>query len=134
MTDLIVLYLVTGAIFLAVDAVGLSFLIRPLFEQHVGDILVPSFRLAPAVLFYLFYVAVLVYLVSWPVFPFEGGYVAVAVQAALIGAVAYGTYEFTNLATLKPWHWTMVAADLTWGTLLTAGSVTGGLAIARALT
>ena len=29
--------------------------------------------------------------------------------------MAYGTYEFTNLATLKGWHWQMVVVDVSWG-------------------
>ena len=55
-------------------------------------------------------------------------------RAGLFGAVAYGTYEFTNLATLKPWHWSMVALDLTWGTFLTTVAAVGGVTITRAFT
>lgn len=130
--EFFVLYLSTALIFLVIDAVGLTLMIRPLFERHVGHLLVPSFRLAPAAAFYLFYIAVLVILVSWP--EVSGtGYRDVFIKAALIGAVAYGTYEFTNLATLKPWHWSMVVADLAWGTTITAVSVTAGLAVTRSL-
>ena len=61
-----------------------------------------------------------------------------AVQAllagALLGAMAYGTYEFTNFATLKDWHWRMVALDLAWGTALTGVSAWAGVVITRALT
>jgi uncharacterized membrane protein len=51
----------------------------------------------------------------------------------MVGALAYGTYEFTNLATLKHWNWTMVATDLTWGTLLTGFSAWAGVMIVRML-
>lgn len=131
MTTILILYISTGAIFLVLDAVGLTFLIRPVFAAHIGDLL--EFRLAPAAIFYLFYVAVLVWLVSLPALA-GPGYLVLAINAALFGAVAYGTYEFTNLATLRPWHWTMVAVDLTWGTVLTTVSAVGGAAITRALT
>ena len=53
------------------------------------------------------------------------------IAAALIGAMGYGTYEFTNLSTLKDWTWRMVATDFTWGTLLTGTSATVGVAVAR---
>ncbi|MEM1387365.1 MAG: DUF2177 family protein [Pseudomonadota bacterium] len=130
--DLIVLYLATAMIFLVIDAIGLKLLLRPLFERHVGELLVPSFRLGPAIGFYLFYVAVLVALVSWPEL-YGTTYSGVFLQAALLGALAYGTYEFTNLATLKPWHWSMVVTDMIWGISVTATSVTAGLAVARML-
>ncbi len=125
------LYLITGILFLVIDAIGLTLLLRPLFERHIGDLLVPGFRLLPAALFYLFYIGVLVGLVSAPALGGEVSYGVVFFKAALIGAVAYGTYEFTNLATLKPWHWSMVVVDMTWGTLVTAATVTGGLYLTR---
>ncbi|MDF0602044.1 DUF2177 family protein [Psychromarinibacter sp. C21-152] len=129
--SILILYLSTAAIFLVLDAIGLTLMIRPLFERHVGDLL--AFRLLPAAIFYLFYVAVLVWLVSLPALPGRS-FVPLIVNAALFGAVAYGTYEFTNLATLRPWHWTMVAADVAWGTVLTTVAATAGVAITRALT
>ncbi len=131
MMTILILYVSTGAIFLALDAVGLTFIVRPAFEPHVGHLL--DFRLGPAAAFYLFYVAVLVWLVSLPALA-GSGYGVLVLNAALFGAVAYGTYEFTNLATLRPWHWSMVAVDLTWGTVLTTVSAVSGVAITRALT
>jgi uncharacterized membrane protein len=57
----------------------------------------------------------------------------VLIPAAIIGAMAYGTYEFTSYAIMKDWHWQMVATDTIWGTVLTALSAWGGVAITRAL-
>jgi uncharacterized membrane protein len=34
---------------------------------------------------------------------------------------------------MRDWHPAMVAADIAWGTVLTAGSVAAGVAAARAL-
>ena len=58
---------------------------------------------------------------------------AVLIPAAIIGAMAYGTYEFTSYAIMKDWHISMVITDVTWGTILTALSAWGGLAITRAI-
>jgi uncharacterized membrane protein len=127
---LAILYISTGVIFLALDYLGITYIVRPVFERHVGDLL--DFRPAPAGIFYLFYVAVLVWLVSLPALA-GSGYGVLILNAALFGAAAYGTYEFTNFATLKPWHWTMVATDLAWGTFLTTVSASAGVAITRAL-
>jgi uncharacterized membrane protein len=127
---LIVLYLSTAAVFLILDAIMLTTVMRPLFERHIGDMLLADIRLVPAALFYLAYVAGLLYLVSWPALR-EGG--PVLLPAAIIGAMAYGTYEFTSYAVMKGWHPSMVATDLIWGTVLTAVSAWAGVAITRAV-
>jgi uncharacterized membrane protein len=54
-------------------------------------------------------------------------------NGAFLGALAYGTYEFTNYATLKDWHPEMVAVDLAWGTALTAVAAAAGVAAVRAV-
>jgi uncharacterized membrane protein len=87
-------------------------------------------RLAPAALFYLAYVAGLVYLVSLPAMKTGA---PILVPALLIGLMAYGTYEFTSWAIMKDWHWTMVATDVTWGGVLTAFSAWAGVTITRAV-
>ena len=38
----------------------------------------------------------------------------------LVGLIAYGTYEFTNMSTLSNWSWKMVVLDTLWGGFLTA--------------
>jgi len=39
---------------------------------------------------------------------------------AMLGLVAYGTYDLTNLATLKGWPLHVALLDLAWGTVVTA--------------
>jgi uncharacterized membrane protein len=84
--------------------------------------------LAPAALFYAAYIAGLLYLVSLPALKTGS---PIILPAAVIGAMAYGTYEFTSYAIMKGWHPTMVATDLVWGTCLTAFSAWGGVALTR---
>ena len=43
-----------------------------------------------------------------------------ALNGAIIGFLAYGTYEATNLATLKGWSYEMLVVDVVWGMTLTA--------------
>jgi uncharacterized membrane protein len=45
--------------------------------------------------------------------------------------MAYGTYELTNLATLRDWTWRMTLTDLAWGTVLTAVAAAIGVAVTR---
>ena len=132
MLQLLLLYLVTAGVFLILDAIMLSTVMKPLFEAHVGDLMAEQLRLAPATLFYLFYVAGVLWFVSLPALRADAPLNAL-LAGAFLGAIAYGTYEFTNLATLRGWSWRMVAADVTWGAVLTAVSAWSGVMAARAL-
>jgi uncharacterized membrane protein len=124
------LYLSTAAVFLILDGIMLTLFMKPLFSRHIAPLMLTDIRVVPAGLFYAAYVAGLVYLVSLPALKTGS---PVLIPAAIIGAMAYGTYEFTSYAIMKDWHWSMVAADVTWGTILTALSAWAGVAIARAL-
>jgi len=126
-----VLFGITAGAFLALDAMMLRFVMRPLFEQHLGDWLLKEIRLVPAIIFYLFYVAGLLWLVSLPALragmPFHA-----LIGGAVLGAMAYGTYEFTNYATLRAWSPQMVAVDVAWGAVLTGISAWLGVTVTRA--
>lgn len=128
--QLAILYISTAAVFLILDAVMLSTVMKPLFERHIGGMLAQPIRYGPAAVFYLAYVAGLIYLVSWPALKTGS---PILIPAAVIGAMAYGTYEFTSYAIMKGWHPSMVAVDLIWGTCLTAISAWAGVAITRAV-
>ena len=128
---LAILYISTFAVFLILDAIMLTFVMKPLFMRHIGPLMAEPLRIAPAVLFYAGYIAGLLYLVSLPALKTGA---PVLIPAAIIGAMAYGTYEFTSYAIMRDWHWTMVMTDTLWGTVLTAVSAWAGVAITRALT
>ena len=48
-------------------------------------------------------------------------------MGAIFGLVAYGTYDLTNLATIKGWSLKVTIIDLIWGGILT--STVSGLTI-----
>lgn len=128
----VILFSVTAAAFLGLDALGLNYLIRPVFERHVGNLLVPSFRFLPAAIFYFGYVVGLTYLVSLPALRADSPMQALQ-HGMLIGLMCYGTYELTNMATLSDWSWQQVVVDTAWGTLLTGAAAWAGVAATRAL-
>lgn len=130
--SILLLYTVTAVFFLAADAVMLKTVLRPVFEDRLGSALLEDLRLGPAVVFYLFYVAGLVWFVSLPAMR-DGSATNAFLNGALLGALAYGTYEFTNFATLRDWSWKMVLMDVSWGTVLTGTSAAVGVAVASAL-
>ena len=122
------LYISTVLIFLILDGLMLTFHMQPLFRRALGPQLLDQIRMIPAVAFYAAYIAGLIYLVSYPALKTGS---AILIPAAIIGAMAYGTYEFTSYAIMKDWNATLVANDLIWGTFLTAFSAWGGVAITR---
>lgn len=129
--QILILYVLTAVIFLALDAAMLSLHMRSLFERFLGDQMLKEIRIVPAALFYLAYVAGLIYLVSYPALKTGS---ATLLPAAIIGAMAYGTYEFTSYAIMKSWSPILVANDVIWGTVLTAFSAWAGVALTRAFT
>jgi uncharacterized membrane protein len=131
MLTVVVVYAVTVVVFLVLDALMLGLVMRPLFEKHIGHMLLDNIRVGAAAAFYLAYLAGLVWLISLPALR-EGTNVQALLGGMAIGAMAYGTYEFTSYAIMRDWHPAMVAADLAWGTALTGVAAWAGVAVARA--
>jgi uncharacterized membrane protein len=127
----IILYIITLVLFLGLDFVGLTYLIKPEFERHIGDLLLDRFRVVPAFVFYAFFVGVVLWFVSLPAMEQGRSLWWVLGNAALLGALGYGTYEFTSYAVMKDWSFSMVATDFIWGTCLTAVTAMGGVWIVR---
>ncbi|MDP5308900.1 DUF2177 family protein [Paracoccus spongiarum] len=128
--QILILYVATLVIFLAIDVVGISTLIRPVFEKHVGELLADPFRLGPAAAFYAAYVVGVLYFVSLPALS-AGRPGQALLNGALIGLMCYGTYEFTNFATLRDWSFQQVAIDTLWGGFLTGFSAWAGVMVTR---
>ena len=49
-----------------------------------------------------------------------------AALGALLGLVAYGTYDLSNYATLQAWPAALTVIDMAWGAVLSAMSATAG--------
>ena len=129
----VLLYIVTAIVFLALDVVMLKKVMYPLFSSNIGPMMLEDLRMGPAAVFYLFYVVGVVWFVSIPAL--NVGSIAQAFFAgAVLGALAYGTYEFTNFATLKGWTAQMVMVDVIWGAVLTGTSAAVGVALTKYFT
>lgn len=115
-------YAATLVVFLGLDALWLPKVMRPLFEQYVGSMLLSKPRLGVAAGFYALYCVGLVYFAVLPAL----GPADAFLDGAILGFLAYGTYEATNLSTLKGWDWRMVAVDVSWGTGLSGAAALAG--------
>ncbi|NNU79757.1 DUF2177 family protein [Halovulum dunhuangense] len=123
-------YLVGLLVFLAIDAVWLTNVMRPLFERHVGAMLRPDVNYAAAAGFYLLYIVGVLYFCSLPGLR-EGAVELAFLNGALLGFLAFGTYEFTNMSTLKGWSWSIVAIDTGWGMTLTGVTAVAAMLAGR---
>jgi len=120
-------YFAAVIFFLAIDVVWIKSVMRPIFERNVRALLLETPRLGAAAGFYALYIAGIVYLAVAPAVV-SGSWHVAALNGALIGLLAYGTYEATNLATLKGWTFGMLAIDVAWGVSLTAATAVIGYA------
>jgi uncharacterized membrane protein len=121
------LYFATLMILLPLDLLFLGVLAKGLFVSEVGDML-GEVRVAPAILFYLLYIAGIVVFVNGAA---NATWQSTALYGALFGLFCYATFELTSLAMLKHWSWAVAAVDMTWGVVVTAVSSTAGLLIAN---
>ena len=128
MAQVLILYAVTAVTFLGLDIIGITQLIRPVFDRHVGHLLADPLRFGPAAIFYLAYVAGLLWFVSIPALK-ESAPLQALVGGMVLGFLCYGTYEMTNYATLRDWSIQLVAIDLVWGSVLTGTAAWAGVAV-----
>jgi uncharacterized membrane protein len=113
-----------------VDFLFLGMVAKGFFTAEVGDML-GEVRLAPAILFYLIYVAGILVFVSGPM---AASWQSTLLYGALFGFFCYATFELTSLSLLRHWTWPVVVLDVIWGSCVTALSSTAGLLIANWVT
>lgn len=126
-------YVSTAVVFLALDAIWLGTMADRLYRPAMGSIMLERFALAPAAAFYLIYIAGVVVFAVAPALQ-SGRWTTALGYGAMLGLLAYATYDLTNQATLKDWSWTVTIADLCWGTFVTAVSAAAAARITMAIT
>lgn len=120
-----VAYIATVVVFLGLDAIWLTRVALGMYRRELAGLLLDQPNLVVAGIFYLVYVAGLVVLAINPALN-GGNWVTALLMGGVLGLVAYGTYDITNLSTLKGWSVTVTIADLLWGTVVSAVSATAG--------
>lgn len=116
------------------DAVWLTTMTDRFYRRELPGMLAETPRWAPALGFYFLYALGTMVLVVAPALDADDSAIRVALTGALLGVVAYGTYDLTNLATLRGWTAKVAVVDMVWGGLLTAVAATVAVLAARALT
>lgn len=110
---------------LALDALWIGLYMAPAYKDALGDLMLSQPRMTSAAAFYLFYAAGTVFLAVAPGLRAESWQTA-ALHGAVLGLIAYGTYDLTNYSILKVWPLGLTLADIAWGAFLTAAAATAG--------
>ena len=100
------------------------------YARSLGDLMLDQPKLGIAALFYIGYTFAIVLLASTPAAK-TGSLPQAILYGAVFGLAAYGTYDITNMATLKNWPVTMSLVDMAWGTVLTATASAAGYVTLR---
>jgi uncharacterized membrane protein len=123
-------YLAAGAAFIVMDMIWLGVVARGFYRGQIGGLLRDPFNVPAAVIFYLLYLGGVLFFAMAPAIAAQSLRTA-AVCGFLLGLLAYGTYDLTNLATLRGWTVAITIADMLWGAVLTMICSVVGVAVAR---
>ncbi|KPG83775.1 MULTISPECIES: DUF2177 family protein [Pseudomonas] len=127
MKKALIAYVSTLLTFLLLDGIWLGLLMAPTYRELLGSLMLEKPLLFPAAVFYGLYVIGCVVFVVLPALRWQRA----AKLGALLGLVAYGTYDLTNWATLRGWSAQVSLLDWAWGTVATAVACTVGYLVAK---
>ncbi|QXZ12789.1 DUF2177 family protein [Pseudomonas sp. AO-1] len=127
MKKALIAYGATLLAFLLLDGIWLGVLMAPTYRELLGSLMLEKPLLVPAAVFYCLYVVGCVQFVVLPALSWQRA----ARMGALLGLVAYGTYDLTNWATLRGWSVQVSLMDWAWGTFATAVACSVGFLVAK---
>lgn len=122
-------YLGAFLMFCIMDGLWLGVLATDFYFNSLEGILLEEPNWPSAVVFYLGYIVGIVYFAIKPNL-LNGNYKTVIRDGALLGLLAYATYDMTNMATLKGWSLTVSLVDMVWGMIITGTSSLAGFQLA----
>ena len=115
------MYLISTGIFLCIDAIWLGFIARGIYAKYLGYIMAKNIVWWAAGVFYLIFMAGLLFFVIEPSVRIQSIRYALA-AGAFFGFVAYATYDLTNLATIEGWPLFVTVIDLIWGAFVASST------------
>ena len=127
---LIISFIFVSIIFLVIDVVWLSITVKSLYRPALGDLLKDTPVMWAAVLFYIIYMIGVALIILKPALANDSILQALW-TGVVFGVVAYGTYNLTNMATVKNWSASIVWIDMLWGGFLTGFSSAVGIYLTK---
>jgi uncharacterized membrane protein len=118
--EFVKLYVLSFASLLALDSIWLVKVAPKFYKSNIGHLMAETPNLLAAGLFYLIYIVGVVVFVVQPAVT-DGSVANAALRGALLGLVAYSTFDLTANAVLRDWPVKVTVVDMIWGSVLTAG-------------
>lgn len=118
-------YLTIIVVMFVLDIIWLSMIAQPVYQQGIGHLMADEPNFLFAGMFYLVYVAGLIWFALMPN-RHHRGLKNTFFTAAAFGFFVYASYDLTNLALLKDWSLSLSVIDVTWGTILSGVSAAFG--------
>ena len=115
----IIAYVAAAVVSGALDAVYLRWAADNLYRPAIGSILAEEFRMGAAAVFYLIYIAGMVWFAVRPGILSRSVGTAM-LNGALLGALCYATFDLTSHAVMKVWSTHVTVIDIGWGATATA--------------
>ena len=126
----LVAYLAALVVFGVIDAVWLTTMGNLIYRPLLGELLAPTVRIAPAIAFYLLYPVGITVFAALPAIR-SGSLSTALILGLLFGAIAYGTYDLTNQATLRVWPLQITLIDIAYGAVASGLAAMAAFAVAR---
>ena len=111
------LYALTIPVFFVIDIIWLGVIAKGFYRRHLGFLLSPDVNWAAAIVFYLMYIAGILFFAVRPALN-DNSWQQAVLLGGLYGFFTYATYDFTNLATIKDWPPVIVLVDILWAVCL----------------
>ena len=102
------------------------------YPRHLAHLLSANVNWSAAILFYLVFIAGIVFFAVKPALE-AGNSLRALAYGAFFGFLAYATYDLTNHATMKDWPAIVTVVDLAWGTVLTGTVAVATYLVSRRL-
>lgn len=127
---LLIPYLGSVFAFVVLDFLWIGVVMSAFYRENLGHLMGDTINLFAAAVFYLLYTAGVFIFAVLPSIRAGKGRRALML-GAMLGLIAYGTYDLSNQATLEKWPLLVTVVDMVWGTFLTALMAVIGFSLTR---
>lgn len=125
-------YAITFLLFLVLDSVWLGVISPRFYKAHIGSLLADPPLWGAALLFYLVFIAGLVFFAVSPGLR-DASRARAAARGGFFGLVTYATFDLTNQAVIAGWPWIVTIVDLVWGSFICAATTLVSVLVCRRL-
>ena len=129
---IILAYLFTIPLAVCIDLSWAGFVMKDFYRSELGYVLSTEVQFVPLIFFYLLLSFGIFVLAAYPAYRAQS-ILRAALSGFLLGLVAYGTYDLTNMATLSNWPLILTEVDILWGGVVCSLTAVAGFLFLRRL-